>query len=617
MWSYGDASSTDITQTSSAIDYTELFPAIRVKKIFDFIETKFNITFQSLFLSDKKFTDLFLYCKNSETPNIKDSKEVDLISQITPTFFNGKFDLTTNTLNVDYIDMNSPIDGYYQSAHHYVKVGISNVTDVNAVYYIDVYRNGNFEKTIQGSGNNTYGVDWISNEDGLADKFKFKISSPDLVTLTTRVIYSFEYVYHSNPLNIDTLGQEVFIALADNLTFSGANINLSNLMPDMLVEDFFKGILSEFNLTCVYIGNDTYEVEPLDDWYRKGAVIDITKYTDVTTIEVERLKLYKSINFEHEKSESFLNRQFFDLNGTEYGDLKKTFNYDGEDYNIKVPFENLNFNKFTSTDTQVGYCLTKFPDHKPYIPKPILLYYYKKLPTSAKITDGTTTNSMTNYICFGQDNVLNNYNMSINFGSEVSSILNAINPNSIYNTYYSGYLNNMFNLKNRITKVLAKFPITLLTSLQLNDRLIIRDKRYIINEISTDLTTSEVNLVLINDFRDVVNSIGSIGTDGGNTYVNFHMPNGGVSTTFTSSSGTTVTPSSTTTSTTLTFNVPSTATYKKTRITEDGKIRVSENILTRITEDKDTIHTVTSTTTTTTGGTITNNYTIIQTKSPI
>lgn len=618
LWSYGDASSTDITQTSSAIDYTELFPAIRVKKIFDFIETKFNVTFQSLFLSDKKFTDLFLYCKNSEKPNIKENKDVDLISQTTiPLFSVQKFDLVNNTLDVNYVDLPDEPAGYNESEHHYIKFSVFGVTDVNATYYIDVYRNGNFEKTIKGKGNNTYAVDWISNVDGLNDKFSFKVSSPDAVTLTASIFYSFEWIYHSNALNLDTLNQSFVSALSSSMTFTGADMNLSNTMPDMLVEDFFKGILSMFNLTCVYLGNDTYELEPLDDWYRKGAVIDITEHTDVTTIEVERLKLYKSINFEHEKSESFINRGFFDENGTEYGDLKKTFNYDGEDYNIKVPFENLNFNLFTSTSTQVGYCLTKQPDFKPYIPKPILLYNYGKLTTGAKITDGTTTDSMVNYIAFGQDNKVNNYNMSINFGSEISTLLNAVNPNSIYNTYYFGYLSNMFNLKNRITKVLAKFPISLITGLQLNDRLIIRDKRYIINEISTDITQGEVNLVLINDFRDVLNDSGYIDTAGGDTYINFHMPNGGISTTFTGSTGTSVSPSTTTTSTVVTFTTPFTGTYKKNRVTEDGKIRVSENIVTRIHEDTDTVHTMGATTTYTNGSTTTTNYTIIQTKSPI
>jgi hypothetical protein len=175
----------------------------------------------------------------------------------------------------------------------------------------------------------------------------------------------------------------------------------------------------------------------------------------------------------------------------------------------------------------------------------------------------------------------------------------------------------MFNLKNRITKVLAKFPISLITGLQLNDRLIIRDKRYIINEISTDITQGEVNLVLINDFRDVLNDSGYIDTAGGDTYINFHMPNGGISTTFTGSVGTTVSPSTTTTSTVVTFTTPFTGTYKKNRITEDGKVRVSENIVTRIHEDTDTVHTMGATTTYVNGSTTTTNYTIIQTKSPI
>lgn len=616
LWSYGDASSTDITKTATAINYAELFPAVRCKKIFDFIATKFNVTFQSLFLSNKKFTDLFLYCKNSETPNIRETKDVDLISQTNyfGTSTDNKFDLTQDKLYVNSATANlNPSAGYYDAFHHYVKIAIFGVTDVNATYYIDVYRNDAFEKTIKGKGNKTYAVDWISESTGLSDTYNFKISSPDAVTLTSRVLYSQEWTFHSNAGGgSNTSGTYNYTALSTSLTFTGSYLHLSNLMPDMLVSDFFKGILSMFNLTCVYIGNDTYEIEPLDDWYRKGAVVDITEYTDVTTIEVERLKLYKSINFEHEQSQSFMNRQFFDAYGTEYGDLKKTFNYDGEDYNIKVPFENLHFNKFDSSNTQVGYCLTNFPDYKPYIPKPILLYNYGKLSTSAKLTDGTTTDSLVNYIAFGQDNVINNYNLSINFGSEVSTLLNAVNPNSIYNVYYLGYLSNMFNLKNRVTKVLAKFPITLLTNLQLNDRLIIRDKRYIINEISTDLTQGDVNLVLINDFRDVINSSQGVGVDGGEVLIDFNMPNGGISTTFTGSTGTTVTPTTTTTSTTVSVTVPSTTNYKKTRITEDGSTRVDEYIITRITQPNIVPYSVQADTTTT-NGTVTSYYSIIQT----
>ena len=73
--------------------------------------------------------------------------------------------------------------------------------------------------------------------------------------------------------------------------------------------------------------------------------------------------------------------------------------------------------------------------------------------------------------------------------------------NTLYSQYYDSYLKNLYNQKNRLTNVKALFPISLLTSLKLNDRLIIRDKRYIINEMKVNLTSGEVDLSLINDFR--------------------------------------------------------------------------------------------------------------------
>jgi hypothetical protein len=63
----------------------------------------------------------------------------------------------------------------------------------------------------------------------------------------------------------------------------------------------------------------------------------------------------------------------------------------------------------------------------------------------------------------------------------------------------------LYNKKNRLTNVKALFPISLLTSLKLNDRLIIRDKRYVINEMKVNLTTGDVDLSLINDFRAIAN----------------------------------------------------------------------------------------------------------------
>jgi hypothetical protein len=93
--------------------------------------------------------------------------------------------------------------------------------------------------------------------------------------------------------------------------------------------------------------------------------------------------------------------------------------------------------------------------------------------------------------------------LTLNFGEEISSFYLENNPNTLYALYYASYLSNLYNPKNRLTKVKTILPVSLLTQLQLNDRLIIRDKRYMINEMQSDLTTGDVNFTLINDFAQV------------------------------------------------------------------------------------------------------------------
>ena len=53
-----------------------------------------------------------------------------------------------------------------------------------------------------------------------------------------------------------------------------------------------------------------------------------------------------------------------------------------------------------------------------------------------------------------------------------------------------------------MVKVKMRLPYTELINLKLNDRIVIRNKRYIINQFTTDLTTFESDFELVQDFRD-------------------------------------------------------------------------------------------------------------------
>ncbi len=122
-------------------------------------------------------------------------------------------------------------------------------------------------------------------------------------------------------------------------------------------------------------------------------------------------------------------------------------------------------------------------------------------------------------IPFGQDSeilfVTGLIPLTLNFGEEISSFYLVNNPNTIYALYYQSYLSNLYNPKNRLVKVKTVLPISLLTQLQLNDRLIIRDKRYLINEMQSDLTTGDVDFTLINDFASVNPIVYAVSTPSG------------------------------------------------------------------------------------------------------
>jgi hypothetical protein len=314
-------------------------------------------------------------------------------------------------------------------------------------------------------------------------------------------------------------------------------------------------------MTVYSITDGEYWVEPLDDWYSKGAVVDVSEYVDVNTIEHARMPLYKKIAFKYQDSECFLNKNFSQTFSRSYGDTSYQYNYDGGEFTVELPFENLLQQKFNGTQQlQVGYSLNS--EFTPYIPKPVLLYQYRVLDCDFKwANDGGGHSTVVNYTPFGQDLLYNNTDYTLNFAPETSAILDYPVQNTLFANYYFSYLYNLYNLKQRLVNIKAKLPVSLLTGLQLNDRLVIRDRRYIINEMKTNLTTGDADLQLILDFRPIVNSTNpnpKVSTEGGSVKYLINLPNNAVQASFScSDSDVTFSPNPMTASGSLTIGLPS------------------------------------------------------------
>jgi len=495
-WEYDTVhASYDISKNSHPIRYNDLFPAIRVGRVLNMIESQFGINFNTLFEVDDKFENAYLWMKNAELFKPKGQLlKINYQTQTGGTTVGMNFNLTTDILKI------TNILPPHDSSTRTVTMNVTNtVAGVN--YSLYLFRSGlQFVKVDFVSIVGTQSVTIYEIYDVVSEPYdyEFYISTEAALTFTSSLNLTTIYEY-AGVITTDTSFVNQTTAQTTTTILS-----VASYFPEMKIEDFFSGILKMFNLTCFTQDGINYTIEPLDDYYNAGVDVDLTKYVIQDKKNLNRVKSYKKINFDYEKSESITNVSFNSNAGIEYGSLSYSTGNDGEEYSIKLPFENLGFQNLTGL-LQVGYALKT--DLKPYIPKPVILYAYKQSGTTTVpkfhfSTDPTGSGlEYTQYHAFGQETLVSGQTYSLNFNEQQSTLTNEVVFNGLYQMYYSNYFANIFNFKARLIKISTILPTSILTTLKLNDSIIIRDTKYIINTMTTDLTTGEVQFELLTDQR--------------------------------------------------------------------------------------------------------------------
>jgi hypothetical protein len=516
----------DITTVAGAVKWNDLFPAIKVSSIFLYISQKYGITFTGSFLSLDQYRKLYLYLKSSLSMSEQTQRLPLNFTTMTATFPEMNLASDTLTTRWDWVPSTAMGDIYNK-----VEIRITPVVSTD-IYSVFVYKDGELYKSYTNkTGTTNLNADTVRRStDANPHQYTFRLSSDVAMTFSPRVKLTRRYgvlPYGAEVASNDTAENPAQTTVQ--------NIDIVNYLPDMKISDFITGIVKAFNLMIIPKGNNTFEFNPLESFYNAGKIIDISQYVYSDDLTIEKPKLFKSIEFKYEESINILNQAYKGLYGTSYGDLIYTNPRTTENatYEIKAPFENVLFEvpkegKLFQTATLID------KDLKPYIPKPMLIYCNGLVsPTLAGADRIYVTNSgggttlITNYNRFS-----NEYNslptdpslshlMTMNFGNEQSSWYNELAPEGLYNRHYQNYIENLYSIKTRVFKVKAILPVSLLGStvkdgygealgIALNDRLIIRNKRYIINSFTTDLTSGEASFELITDYRgpDAAMSVG-------------------------------------------------------------------------------------------------------------
>jgi hypothetical protein len=478
------------------IHYYELKPALKVTNILAAIGAKYGITFTGSFLSATPFVDLSLWLHRFEGYLFSGGNDIQwrLINMNRNTGSGTQFNLTTDTWTV------------VSTKSFTLNITMANV---NTNYELGIFRNGIQESTALVNAHPSTSV---------TTSIEARYTTGTEVQLYIRPQSSTSFNYQcTNYEAIDSISSveqfEVDQTLGATYSFL---VVVSDLMPEIKVKEFLAGILKMYNMVIVPTTSTSFLLQPLEDWYAAGTAQNYQTYLDITEYTVDRPPLYREIEFKYQETEALIGFQYLQTNNVGFGDLNNTFTFDGDEFLIEVPFECPLFERLTDqhtstlTNVLVYKSITSETNEdgtfNPYLGEPVLFYgYFDDYDLTANpvafVNADNTTSRRVDVAWYA--NTSNRYQSAatshaITFGADVDPYhLQSVNQ-SLYNNEWSDYITDLYAKARRVYNVDAVLPIGKIITLNLQNAIIWNNTKYIINNVSLNMTTGKASFELLN-----------------------------------------------------------------------------------------------------------------------
>lgn len=487
--------------TRQGVRFDELKYAVRLDKIISAIETDYSITFRSnsFFKNTTYYSDinnLYMWCHRKKG---KLNIEGGALNQVT--FTNdgntGSY-ISNNKVGVD------------------VSTGLSLVFKTTAnssafLYDIVIKKDAAVVQTANKvTGSYSLGV----LDFDLGDEFEVLIATYEDGADFSQLQWEFKWEDVPNAQIVT----ETYNATSTQFS-SAYKFNIKEQMPEMKIIDFLSGLFKMFNLLA-YVENDEIQVLPYNDYYaefnRDGSArretYDITKYVDPSESQVDVVLPYKEIDFKYQDTNTLLAAQHEqEISDTAWGqlDYKDTSaELSGSIYTVEPPFSHIKFealaNEFDTANNlgiQVGYYVDD--NEEAYLGAPAIFYVHT--PTSTKTISFAKRNSYEELDISGGINCPINslgetaLSNNIHFRSELSESLTPVElTETLFKRFYQTYIEEIFAINRRLSKVTAYLPVSTQVNLELWDRIRIGDREFKINSMTTNLKDGRTEFELIN-----------------------------------------------------------------------------------------------------------------------
>jgi hypothetical protein len=483
------------------IRYYELKPALKVQSILNAIAAQYGITFTGSFLSATPFVDLSLWLHRFEGYLFSGGNDIEyqLINMNRNTGSGSQFNLTTDTWNVPA--------GLSAGRPYSLSITIQNASEK---YELTAFSNGIQIGTILVNAHPSTSVTTLMQPVFAAD------GAP--VQLFIRPQQATAMTYQCTDYTATNLLTSVVNFSVDQTTSASYSFQVivQDIMPEIKVKDFLAGILKMYNMVIVPTTSTSFLLQPLQDWYAAGTDQNYQTYLDITEYVVNRPPLYREIEFKYQETEQILGFQYLQTNNVGFGDLNNTFSFDGDEFLIEVPFECPLFERLTDqangvlTNVLVYKSITSEANEdgifNPYLGAPVLFYGYfdnydleETNPLTFVNADGS--HEQVNIAWYA--NTSNRYSSaadshSICFGADIDPYhLQSVNQ-SLYFNEYSDYITDLYAKSRRLYNVEAVLPIGKIITLNLQNAIIWNNTKYLINNVSLNMTTGKASFELLN-----------------------------------------------------------------------------------------------------------------------
>ena len=539
---YKNLSSDNVNTTSLAniawggganvgVSWTDLKPSLKVFRIIEAIEAKYNITFTRDFFGRTQFTDLYLWLNSNATDSIAgDTKKVNFNGG-SSTFVNfttdiGTFDTFRNSGSTAYrnyqLILTITPDTGFENVEYTVKTFRKNTVNGSLVYdFTEVVRETATGTTqLQSLLLNTV----FPNQE---DQIYYEISTQEAFSynVNLRQIQRQKFTFNPAPIisTVDTTGDDVL----------AGTVVISNQMPKIKVIDFMKGLFQMFKLVVVADAKDNVYVNTLNDYYASGKIINLTRYVDFSSNDVERGNILNEIKFNFKEPTTILNNQFLLNTGLAYGDEEAILQdangelLDGDSFTLELPFEQFVYERLIdlndNTQTNIMYGGIFDSTIEPANPSPHLFYNINQNITTKPIAFINDLGVKTRLNFCNIPSHVNNFTtpqFSTVFGAEFNEWDGTLISETLYKLYYQNYIDSIFNIKRRNFRYECKnIPLRILTKIQLNDIIQIDRDFYRPDSFNVNLITRETSFNLINSFD---NTLGIFNADRTQIFVDFN-----------------------------------------------------------------------------------------------